>query len=253
MSICFGSLFPSIMAFPKSKMCDDWTFFRPLETKIWANFGDHSLLVGNSPHGCLGKGNNVKSGILGAKIFNRNVSGRRLTMWINTACRNAACHVIYQFDGQGRNGRDGNRLHGCGSETWTFSFPTKAIVGTMEYLQRLVETELWALWKWVISRPLGFLVSTFLTGNWYNQEHRYWSRSNRGFFRNFYWSWFCGISDAQRAIRLCLWSTGQTNAVHRGWNLTWTATNWWIGFTYRRHPNRGNQIFLGRTWNGMHM
>lgn len=80
--------------------------------------------------------------------------------------------MIYQFDGQGRNGRDGNRLHGCGSEAWTFSFPTKAIVGTMEYLQSLVETDV-SPFEVANSRPLGFLVSTFLTGNWYNQEHLY--------------------------------------------------------------------------------
>ena len=48
--------------------------------------------------------------------------------------------------------------------------PTKAVEGTLEYLQRLVETDISAM-EAIMSRPLGSLVSSMLTGNWYDQEH----------------------------------------------------------------------------------
>ena len=128
---------------------------------------------------------------------------------------------------------------------------TKAVVGTMEYLQRCVET-MWALFEVVISRPLGSLVSSFLTCNWYNQEHLYCHDQIAASFEISIGLDFAG-NGCSKSYQICLWSTGQTNAVHRGWNLSLTATNWWIGFTYRRRRKLWKSDFWGRTWNGMHI
>ena len=94
---------------------------------------------------------------------------------------------------------------------------TKTVVGTMEYLQRWVETDV-SRFEVVISRPLGFLVSTFLTGNWYNQEHLYCHDYIAASLEISIGVGFVG-NGCSKSYQICLWSTGQTNAVHRGWNL----------------------------------